>query len=56
MNDTYTLADGRQLIVTPRSAALRDINGNHLAYIPHEHVEYAPTVGEQYLMQRGVSK
>lgn len=53
---TYTLPNGVQLIVTPHAAQVRELDGTHRWYIPHEHVAYAPTLGEQYLQQRGVQK
>lgn len=47
--------DGRQFVpLTDQTGQWRALDGSHLAYIRVEHVEYAPTLGEEYLKQRGV--
>jgi len=49
--------DGRQFVqLTPDTGQWRDLGGFHLAYVTVEAVEYAPTLGEQYLRQRGLQK
>lgn len=40
--------------LTPATGQWRDLDGNHVAYTTVEQVEYYPTLGEQFLNQRGV--
>lgn len=46
--------DGRQFVpLTDRTGQWRELDGSHRSYVPVEHIEYAPTLGEEYLKQRG---
>lgn len=57
MNAAVVFPDGRQFLqLTDASGQWRDMDGSHLEYVRVEHVTYAPTLGEQYLVQRGVAK
>lgn len=57
MNATAVFPDGRQFVqLTNASGQWRNIDGSHDFYVTIEHVEYQPTLGEQWLAQRGVAK
>lgn len=48
--------DGRQFVqLTADRGQWRDINGIHLSYVVVEQVTYASTLGEQFLIQRGIA-
>lgn len=53
----FIFPDGRQFVMlSSTTGQWRDINGAHVSYATVERVEYQPTLGEQYLHQRGIAR
>jgi len=54
---TGPLIDGKQAVtfvpLGPSAGQWQDLNGDHVAYGPVEHIEYSSTLGEQIFYQRG---